>query len=471
MVSIRRRKRVKRDVFIVDYRDGAGVRRYETCATRADADNVAAQKQLESGQAIGAPSLSAQITVKEYAERWLNQLKLTVRPSTREMYISYVTQHIVPTLGRIRLRKLTTDHIRALLAERLETKALAPGTVRLLRGIVSGMLTAAVDDRILQRNPAAGLGRKMRRVAQLEREQRKVKALTAEQLDAFLVTTQSQFPEFYPLFFVMARTGIRLGEARALEWHHVDLQGRELVIQQTLARGKHLDLDDRLHATKSNRDRRVDLSALACQMLEERKRATQEAQLAAGSSTLPRFVFETSRGPYTEQNIQLVFARILKAAKLPTHFSPHALRHSYAVHLLQRNTPITYVKDQLGHSSIAITVDTYGRWLPTGDKRYVDALDRTGEDEAQARQQAVNAASSSEPSGYRLVTKPEKPNRCSRNSLRRQGIRGRSRRRMLCWKYSNRAYKKIGIHRRVATCGPPSTSHSIEQRTPTNALF
>jgi hypothetical protein len=44
--------------------------------------------------------------------------------------------------------------------------------------------------------------------------------------------------------------------------------------------------------------------------------------------------------------------------------------------LIQRGTPLPYVKAQLGHSSIQITVDIYGRWLPTGDKAFVDALDR-----------------------------------------------------------------------------------------------
>ena len=53
-----------------------------------------------------------------------------------------------------------------------------------------------------------------------------------------------------------------------------------------------------------------------------------------------------------------------------------------------RNTPIVYVEEQLGHASITITVDTYGRWLPTGDKRYVDALD--GQEE-RGRKRAARA--------------------------------------------------------------------------------
>jgi integrase len=412
MVSIRRRKRVKRDVWIVDYRDGAGIRRYETCSTSEDAKAVAARKTLESQQVVGAPSVNAHITVKDYAARWLEQIKLTVRASTRETYVVMMNKHLVPALGWVKLRRLTGDHLRALLVEKLETKALAPGTVRLLRATISGMLAAAVDDHVLLRNPAAGLGRKMRRVQQLEQEQRVVKAFSVEQLARFLTAARDRFAGHYPLFFVMARTGIRLGEALALEWDQVDLHEREIWIRQTLARGRAKDLESRLSPPKSNRERRVDLGLVACQLLETHRREAQEAALAHGSSSLPRFVFNRAGAPLSSNMVRSVFDRILPAAKLPEHFTPHALRHTYAVHLLQRNTPITYVKDQLGHASISVTVDTYGRWLPTGDKRYVDALDGGGEQAAATAAAAATSTAggrSPEASGDRLVTNLRTP--------------------------------------------------------------
>ena len=69
------------------------------------------------------------------------------------------------------------------------------------------------------------------------------------------------------------------------------------------------------------------------------------------------------------------FKRVLKHAKLPPHFSPHSLRHSFASLLLQQGESPAYVQRQLGHASIQLTVDTYGRWLPMGNKAAVDRLD------------------------------------------------------------------------------------------------
>ncbi|PYN11279.1 MAG: hypothetical protein DME06_12230 [Candidatus Rokuibacteriota bacterium] len=63
------------------------------------------------------------------------------------------------------------------------------------------------------------------------------------------------------------------------------------------------------------------------------------------------------------------------ASGLPLHFTPHCLRHSYASQLLQVGAPPLYVKRQLGRHSIKLTVDTYGRWLPVGDRDLVDRRD------------------------------------------------------------------------------------------------
>jgi hypothetical protein len=70
-----------------------------------------------------------------------------------------------------------------------------------------------------------------------------------------------------------------------------------------------------------------------------------------------------------------VFARLLKHAKLPGHFSPHCLRHTFASLLLQQGESAAYVQRQLGHASIKLTVDTYGKWLPIGNKAAVDRPD------------------------------------------------------------------------------------------------
>jgi integrase len=74
-------------------------------------------------------------------------------------------------------------------------------------------------------------------------------------------------------------------------------------------------------------------------------------------------------------NIRKVFARSLKNAELPLHFTPHCLRHTFASLLLRQGASPAYVQRQMGHASIKLTVDTYGKWLPMGNRAEVDRLD------------------------------------------------------------------------------------------------
>ena len=77
--------------------------------------------------------------------------------------------------------------------------------------------------------------------------------------------------------------------------------------------------------------------------------------------------------------VQRAFKRTVKKAQLPPHFTPHCLRHTYASLLLQLGESAVYVQRQvqrqLGHASIKMTVDTYGKWLPMGNRAAVDRLD------------------------------------------------------------------------------------------------
>jgi hypothetical protein len=53
----------------------------------------------------------------------------------------------------------------------------------------------------------------------------------------------------------------------------------------------------------------------------------------------------------------------------------HDLRHTFASLLLQQGESVVYVKEQLGHGSIQITVDTYGHLIPGANRAAVDRLD------------------------------------------------------------------------------------------------
>ena len=69
-----------------------------------------------------------------------------------------------------------------------------------------------------------------------------------------------------------------------------------------------------------------------------------------------------------------MFSKALTAAKL-RRVRFHDLRHMFASLLIEQGESLAYIRDQLGHSSIKVTVDTYGHLVPGGNRQAVDRLD------------------------------------------------------------------------------------------------
>jgi integrase len=131
----------------------------------------------------------------------------------------------------------------------------------------------------------------------------------------------------------------------------------------------------RINAPKGNRERRVDVSQqLAKTLMAYRDRLQVEA-LTRGAEPAP-WIFPAANGePVIKQGFSArVWKPVLRAAGV-RYRNPHVLRHTYASLLLAQGESLAYVKEQLGHASIRLTVDLYGHLVPGGNRAAVDKLD------------------------------------------------------------------------------------------------
>ena len=364
--------RKRRGKWVVDYRDAVGLRRWVTCDTRREAEAVLEKALAESRNPI-IPVVDPDITIKAYSERWLGMIPISLKPRTVESYSDALRLHLLPRVGAVKVRQLHRGQIKTLLGQKL-ADGLSRGTVRIIHATLRAMLNAAVEDGVIAANPADKLGRHLKLVPAAATRQEDIKAMTREQLAAFLAAANC--PEATeierrhgPLFLLLARTGMRVGEAFALQWPDVDTDAREIRVARAFS-------DGRLETPKSGHGRTVDMSAQLAAVLRRLLVARKAETLKRGWRELPPWVFCSEAGtPLNTNNLRRVFRRVLKRAKLPEHFSPHSLRHTFASLLLQQGESPVYVQRQLGHSSIKLTVDTYGKWLPMGNKAAVDRLD------------------------------------------------------------------------------------------------
>ena len=226
------------------------------------------------------------------------------------------------------------------------------------------MLSQAVEDEKLPANPALRMGRYLRRG---DEPKPQIQPLTRAEAAHLVAVAQENFRRWSPWVLCALRTGLRLGELLALQWGDIDWNGRFIEVQRNLVQGV-------LTSPKSHKCRKVDLSMQLQDALVGWRRALQARWLKKGEP-LPLWVFPSLEGTAAEErNVRHVFTRLLEKAAL-RQIRIHDLRHTFASLLIQQGESIVYVKEQLGHASIQMTVDTYGHLIPGANRAAVDRLD------------------------------------------------------------------------------------------------
>jgi integrase len=342
--------------------NGRRVRRSVYGRTRAEVAAKLAVLQNDARQGIAAPK--AGMTVAEYLATWLEDVaKRKLRPRTFENYEMVVRVHLVPGLGRKRLDRLNPTDVRRFLHGKAD-EGLAASTVKKLHVVLGSALQAAVRDGLVARNVARlvqvsvpdGLPHKPWDLAE---GQRFLQAVKGERLEA--------------LWSVALALGLRRGEIAGLRWEDVDLDAGTLRVEQTLQRTKACLA---YVPPKTRRSRRTVPLPNACvdALKAHRERQDKERADLGKAWTDTGLVFTTSVGTAIEpRNISRSFEQLCHRAKL-RRIRLHDLRHTCATLLLVQGVSARVVMEILGHSQIAVTMNTYTHVVPELQRDAVDRL-------------------------------------------------------------------------------------------------
>jgi len=352
------------------------------------------RRQVEAKLALGDLNIlgaSEQgTTFQEYAERWLSEYaELNCKPSTARGYKNILKQYVYPKLGRLKLSKslFTRDRLKGFIAEVGKGRSLSRNTLRNIHSCVRGVLTQAVEDGILESNPAARLGKFMK----AEKTKFRATALTRQEAQQFLDASQDICPGYYPLFLTALRAGLRRGELVALQWGDIQFGTREddpnrfILVQRNFVHRQ-------LTTPKNRKSRRVDMSKqLRAVLLKLRDERLFSAFAAGLDSILNDFVFPSPEGQVLDPDnlFHRYFLPVLTKSGL-RRIRLHDLRHTFGSLLIQDGATLAYVKEQMGHSSIQVTVDIYGHLVPGANVAFVDRLDETPKAGAKETQTDAN---------------------------------------------------------------------------------
>jgi integrase len=305
--------------------------------------------------------------LSDFLTLWLTD---TAQPNLRDKtYIRYcelVRLHILPTLGKVTLQKLTPQHLQRLYNKKRQ-EGYAPQSILHIHRLLHRAFKDAVKWNLMPRNVCNLIdGPKVPR--------KEMQVLSHEQAHRFLDAAKGDPLE--TLYVLALTTGMREGELLGLQWKDIHFENGTLQVKRKIARIPHKGFVFSEPKTVKSR-RNITLTTMALESLKQHRRLQNEQRLLVGPDWEDYdLIFCNAVGrPIEVGNMtRRSFRPILEKAGLPI-IRFHDLRHSCASLLLSLGVHPKIVQELLGHSQISITLDTYSHVLPSLQKEAVQRLD------------------------------------------------------------------------------------------------
>ncbi|HGP5342274.1 TPA: tyrosine-type recombinase/integrase [Streptococcus pyogenes] len=349
----------------IDQMTGKRVKTSITGRTRKEVNQKAKHAQfdfLSNGSTIKRKVVIK--TFKELSHLWLETYKLTVKPQTYDATVTRLNRHIMPTLGNMKVDKITASDIQMLIN-------------RLSKYYVNYTAVRSVIRKVLQQGVLLGLiDYNSARDIILPRKQpnakKKVKFIDPSDLKSFLEHLETSQHKRYNLYFdavlyqLLLSTGLRIGEACALEWGDIDLENGTIAINKTY--NKNLKFLSTAKTQSGNRMISVDKKTLRSLKLYQMRQRQLFNEVGARVSEV---VFATPTRKYFNASVrQSALDTRCKEAGIE-RFTFHAFRHTHASLLLNAGISYKELQYRLGHANISMTLDTYGHLSKDKEKEAV----------------------------------------------------------------------------------------------------
>lgn len=259
------------------------------------------------------------------------------------------------SFGSVPLSRLRRSHVEGWV-KAMDTRGLAPGTVKTRVNNVRAVLRAAVRDRVIPSDPSEGvtLPRARRREAAMELP-------TVDQVAALIAAAEPRFRAFLSL---AAFAGMRLGEVAALQVGDIDFLRRQIVVSRQVQRAGGGRVE--IRAPKYGSERVVYAGDTLLRIL-----AAHVADHCPGDAP-SRWLFAGigQRGdqPPHQNTVTHVWGKARRSARVEG-LTLHDLRHYYASGLIAAGCDVVTVQRALGHRSATITLSTYAHLWPTAEDR------------------------------------------------------------------------------------------------------
>lgn len=327
------------------------VRKISPVNTRRGAEHYEREvrRQLLTGQSIIIREVepARQVpTFKTFSEEFISNYAMSHnKPSEIHNKKTMLNGHLIPAFGSRRLDTITTRDVEAYVAGKLQS-GLKAKTVNNQIAVVSRMFRIAKKWEIVEKIPE---------VTFLKVQLPEFDFLDFEESDRLIVDAD---PAWKTMVVVACRTGLRIGELRALRWQDVDLVAGKLTVRQAV-------WETHIGTPKGGRSREIPLSDDA------------KTVLFAHRHMRSKLVFCNDDGSmYTKEQMKWPLWRSCKNAGL-REVGWHVLRHTFASQLVMMGVPLKVVQELLGHADIQMMM-RYAHLSPDVKRDSVKVLDSRG---------------------------------------------------------------------------------------------
>lgn len=305
-------------------------------------------------------------TFEEVFEEWFKNYQDTVEKTTSVRTDDMFRLHILPTLGSLKISKITPWQCQEFITEKGKTFR----NIKQVKSYANQVFNFAVKMKLITENP-------MRDITLPKRDHKQSdNFFNVDELHDFLAIVKAEESyKDYALFRLLAYSGLRKGELYSLKWSDIDFDKQILSITKNLGRIRGKAVEKRTKNRFSVRQIPLDDGTISI-LREWKVRSKKEKEQLSVTPFIDNdymFTFVDRDGkiqPLYQDYINYNLKRIIDKHNLKK-ISPHGFRHTHATLMIEIGVDPVNAARRLGHASSQMTLDTYSHVTEAGGERTI----------------------------------------------------------------------------------------------------